>query len=214
MAVHGRAWGGSPHLGPEPWFWWEGEALLVFSKPGARKVRNLRANPSVMLALGNAEDDFDVGLIEGEAELLDRPSAKVLPAAHLDKYADQLATLGPTAAEYAATYSQVIRVAPKDFPACTVTRRRGVHGWSARRPPRSRNRRPDDRVSLAGSASPSAAGCAGSVVAGCDRRPSGRSEPNARGLGPTDSSVPGASVDERHLHDVLREEPDLQFMAP
>ena len=116
---------GSPHLVPT-WFWWDGEALLVFSKPNARKVRNLRANPSVMLALGNAEDDFDVGLIEGEAELLDRPTAKVLPVAHLDKYADQLASLGLTAAEYAATYAQVIRVAPRDF-----------LGWHGRSTPRS-----------------------------------------------------------------------------
>ena len=54
---------GQPHLVPT-WFWWDGEALLVFSKPDARKVRNLRANPSVMLALGDAEEDFDIGLIE------------------------------------------------------------------------------------------------------------------------------------------------------
>lgn len=116
---------GSPHLVPT-WFWWDGEALLVFSKPSARKVRNLRANPSVMLALGDVEDDFDIGLIEGRAELLDRPAAKVLPVAHLEKYADQLATLGLTAAEYAATYSQVIRIAPKDF-----------LGWHGRSTPRS-----------------------------------------------------------------------------
>ena len=55
---------GTPHLVPI-WFWWDGEALLVFSKPDAQKVRNLRANPSVMLALGDAEADFDVGLVEG-----------------------------------------------------------------------------------------------------------------------------------------------------
>jgi PPOX class probable F420-dependent enzyme len=116
---------GSPHLVPT-WFWWDGEALLVFSKPSARKVRNLRANPSVMLALGDAEDDFDVGLIEGRAELLDRPAAKVLPVAHVAKYADRLATLGLTDAEYAATYSQVIRIAPNDF-----------LGWHGRSTPRS-----------------------------------------------------------------------------
>ena len=45
---------GLPHLVPT-WFWWDGEALLVFSKPDAVKVRNLRANPRLMLALGNPE---------------------------------------------------------------------------------------------------------------------------------------------------------------
>ena len=105
---------GAPHLVPI-WFWWDGEALLVFSKPGAQKVRNLRANPSVRLALGDAEDDFDIGMFDGRAELLDRPTEKVLPAAHLAKYADRLAAIGLTPAEYAATYSQVIRIVPQGF---------------------------------------------------------------------------------------------------
>ena len=116
---------GDPHLVPI-WFWWDGEALLVFSKPNAQKVRNLRANPSVMLALGDAEDDFDIGLVEGRAELLDRPTEKVLPAAHLAKYADQLAAIGLTPTEYAATYSQVIRIVPQGF-----------LGWHGRSTPHS-----------------------------------------------------------------------------
>ena len=45
---------GLPHLVPT-WFWWDGEALLVFSKPNAVKVRNLRANPRLMVALGHPE---------------------------------------------------------------------------------------------------------------------------------------------------------------
>jgi PPOX class probable F420-dependent enzyme len=105
---------GGPHLVPI-WFWWDGEALLVFSKPGAQKVRNLRAHPSVMLALGDAEDDFDVGLMRGRAELLDQPTRDVLPPAHLEKYAEKLSSIGLGAEEYAATYSQVIRIVPDDF---------------------------------------------------------------------------------------------------
>jgi PPOX class probable F420-dependent enzyme len=102
---------GGPHLVPI-WFWWDGEALLVFSKPDAQKVRNLRERPSVMLALGDADDDFDVGMVEGIAELLDRPTSELLPDGHLAKYARQLAAIGLTAEEYAATYSQVIRIRP------------------------------------------------------------------------------------------------------
>ena len=102
---------GGPHLVPI-WFWWDGDALLVFSKPDAQKVRNLRERPSAMLALGDAEDDFDVAMLVGRAELLERPTSEVMPAAHLAKYARQLAAIGLTAAEYAATYSQVIRIVP------------------------------------------------------------------------------------------------------
>jgi PPOX class probable F420-dependent enzyme len=116
---------GAPHIVPI-WFWWDGEALLVFTKPDAQKVRNLRDRPSVMLALGDAADDFDVGLIEGHAELLDRTTAEVLPPTHLAKYAAQLSNLGLSAADYAATYSQVIRIVP-DRPL----------GWHGRQVPRS-----------------------------------------------------------------------------
>jgi PPOX class probable F420-dependent enzyme len=102
---------GGPHLVPI-WFWWDGDALLVFSKPDAQKVRNLRERPAVMLALGNAEADFDVAMLVGRAELLERPTSEVMPEAHLAKYARQLAAIGLTATEYAATYSQVIRIVP------------------------------------------------------------------------------------------------------
>ena len=105
---------GAPHIVPI-WFWWDGDALLVFSKPDAQKVRNLRARPAAMLALGDAEEDFDVGLIEGRAELLDRPTADVIPPAHLAKYADRMAAIGLTPAEYAETYSLVIRIVPDRY---------------------------------------------------------------------------------------------------
>ena len=105
---------GRPHLVPI-WFSWDGRELLIASKPGAQKVRNVRANPVVMLALGEPEDDFDVGLLEGRAELLDRPARDVLPRSHLAKYRDQLAGIGLSRDEFLETYSQVIRVAPTRF---------------------------------------------------------------------------------------------------
>ena len=105
---------GTPHLVPI-WFSWDGEALLIASKPHARKVANLRENPSVMLALGEPDDDFDVGMVEGMAELLDAPAAIALPASHLAKYGGQMAAIGLTADEFLRTYSQVIRIRPTRF---------------------------------------------------------------------------------------------------
>jgi PPOX class probable F420-dependent enzyme len=101
---------GAPHLVPI-WFTWDGSSLLVFSKPGAQKVRNLRANPVAMLALGEPEDDFDVALAEARVELFDTPATE-LPDAHLAKYADRMAALGLSPDEFTATYSQVIRITP------------------------------------------------------------------------------------------------------
>ena len=105
---------GSPHLVPI-WFSWDGESLLIASKPHARKVANIRAIPRVMLALGEPEEDFDVGLLEGSAEILSAPAAEILPAAHLRKYREEMAAIGLTDAEYLATYSLVVRVRPTKF---------------------------------------------------------------------------------------------------
>lgn len=101
---------GAPHLVPI-WFTWDGTSLLVFSKPGAQKVRNLRANPVAMLALGEPEDDFDVALAEARVELSDAPATE-LPEAHLVKYADRMAALGLSPEAFIATYSQVLRITP------------------------------------------------------------------------------------------------------
>jgi PPOX class probable F420-dependent enzyme len=105
---------GMPHLVPI-WFSWDGESVLIASKPHAKKVANLRANPRVMLALGEPEDDFDVGLVEGVAEIVDAPSSDVLPSTHLAKYRREMATIGLSRDEYLATYSLVIRVRPTRF---------------------------------------------------------------------------------------------------
>lgn len=105
---------GRPHLVPI-WFSWDGREILIASKPHAQKVRNLRANPVVMLALGEAEDDFDVGLLEGRAELLEAPSVAVLPSTHCAKYRSQMSAIGLSPEEFLATYSQVIRIVPTRF---------------------------------------------------------------------------------------------------
>src|SRR4051812_19297761 len=105
---------GTPHVIPI-WFSWDGESVLIASKPHAKKIANLRTNPRVMLALGEPDDDFDVGLVEGIAEILDAPAADVLPADHVAKYRDEMAAIGLSRAEYLETYSLVVRVRPTRF---------------------------------------------------------------------------------------------------
>ena len=115
---------GAPHLVPT-WFAWDGETIVIRSKPEARKVRNLRHDPRAMLALGDAEDDFDVGLLEARAAVDDEIGA-VLPPAFVAKYGDRIAALGLTPAEFAATYSATIRLTPAR-----------ALGWHGRSRPRS-----------------------------------------------------------------------------
>jgi PPOX class probable F420-dependent enzyme len=110
---------GFPHIVPI-WYVWDGEAFLIFSKPHARKVRAVRRNSRVALALGEPRDDFDVQLVEGHATVLARRAAEVLDdpsigREHARKYAAELFALGIDRAEYATTYSAVVRIVPTRF---------------------------------------------------------------------------------------------------
>ena len=90
----------------------------MFSKTEARKTRNVEVDGRVMLAIGQAEDDFDVQLVEGRAHLLPVCAADVMPALAAQlvaKYADWMASIGLTLDEFAATYRAVIRIEPTNF---------------------------------------------------------------------------------------------------
>lgn len=105
---------GHPHLVPT-WFSWDGESLWVFSKPNAVKVRNMRGDPRVTLALGDALDDFDVQLIHAVAEVPDARTVEVLPRRHWKKYGSRLAEAGISRRDYVDTYSQPIRIRPTRY---------------------------------------------------------------------------------------------------
>ena len=76
---------GRPHLAPV-WFLWEGEAILIFSKPEQQKIRNIRQNPAVTLALDTADDGEDVLVLEGVAALVDDPDLTTALPAYASKY--------------------------------------------------------------------------------------------------------------------------------
>src|SRR3954447_5655650 len=101
---------GRPHLVPV-WFWWDGAAILFFSKPAAQKVRNLRHNPQVMLALDSADEGEDIVLLEGRAELLGAGAPQSTLPEYAEKYAALMARINITAASMAAEFTRAIRVA-------------------------------------------------------------------------------------------------------
>ena len=114
---------GAPHIVPT-WFVWDGETIVIRSKPEACKVRNLQNDPRAMLALGDADEDFDVGLLEATARV--DAAVPALPEVFVAKYDDRIAALGLTPAEFAATYSATIRLTPAR-----------ALGWHGRSRPRS-----------------------------------------------------------------------------
>ena len=105
---------GRPHVVPV-WFHWDGERIVAFSKPRARKIDNLRDQPCVMLAVGTPGPDFEVELIEAIAELPARPADELMPEGFGAKYRDLLHRAGLTVQRFTEVYSQPIVLRPTRF---------------------------------------------------------------------------------------------------
>ena len=94
------------------WFLWDDGTFLVFSQPGAQKVRNLTANPKVALHLGDDGSGDDIVTVEGTAAVEpDSPRADRVEA-YLAKYLEAIEALGYEPGPFARTYSTAIRVRP------------------------------------------------------------------------------------------------------
>jgi len=94
------------------WFLWDGETFLLYSQPGAQKVRNLAANPKVALHLDDDGSGGDVVTVEGTATVEpDTPRADRV-AGYLTKYRVAIEALGYEPGPFAPTYSTAIRVRP------------------------------------------------------------------------------------------------------
>lgn len=106
---------GRPHLVPV-WFAWDGKQILIFSIPDQRKVRNLRENPHVVLALDDTKGGEDVITIEGEAELFQPgDDASMAHPAYAGKYDKEIRSQNWDVQELAKEYSQGIRVTVRRF---------------------------------------------------------------------------------------------------
>jgi len=99
-----------PHLVPV-WFLWDNnEEILIFSQPENQKIRNIRQNNNVALALEALDEGGDVVLLDGTAEILSAPSSEVAPPAFSAKYGEAIQQMGSTPENMAKEYSQVIRI--------------------------------------------------------------------------------------------------------
>jgi PPOX class probable F420-dependent enzyme len=102
---------GRPHTVPV-WFAWDGASILLFSKPDDLKVRNLRQNPAVTLALDNFGASSQPVVVEGTGALVeDAAIASMLPV-YSAKYAALAERLGIPPDTLARVYTQPIHVTP------------------------------------------------------------------------------------------------------
>jgi PPOX class probable F420-dependent enzyme len=102
-------------LTPQPrpvWFVPDGEDVLIYSQPKAAKVAHIRNHPNVALHF-NADQwgsDETVVVLTGTATLEPDSSKGPLLPAYVKKYKKDMAELGMTPEQFAATYSVPIRI--------------------------------------------------------------------------------------------------------
>jgi len=105
---------GRPYTAPV-WFLWDGNTILIFSQQQKQKIRNLRKNARVTLALDDTKQGEDVVIVEGTAALPDNPEISVMQPAYVEKYGALIQAMGWTPESMAADYSCAIRVTPTKF---------------------------------------------------------------------------------------------------
>ena len=105
---------GRPHT-VALWFLWDGQHILIFSKPKQQKIRNIRQHGQVTLALDDTKIGEDAVVVEGTAELLHDPDMSAVLAAYNEKYGALIKSYGWSLDSLMAEYSQGIRITPTKF---------------------------------------------------------------------------------------------------
>jgi PPOX class probable F420-dependent enzyme len=90
----------------------EDGTILLYSRPGTRKLRNLAANAKVSLALDVTDIGRNVVSIEGTAaQVHDQPPADRQPA-YLAKYTERIGALFDTPERFAELFAAAVVVTP------------------------------------------------------------------------------------------------------
>jgi PPOX class probable F420-dependent enzyme len=101
---------GRPQASPI-WFVWDDDRFLIYSQPGAQKLRNIEDNPWVCLHLDGGRDAGTTLIVEGQARIASGPSAD-RHEAYVEKYGAAIAGNGWTPHSFAADYSVPLDVVP------------------------------------------------------------------------------------------------------
>ena len=101
--------GGTPQPVPVWFLWDEKTGILIYSRPGMPKLRNIERNPRVSLHLDGDGKGGDIVVVLGEARVSDDPAADRIPE-YVAKYAWGLERNRWTAEEFASLYSVPIRI--------------------------------------------------------------------------------------------------------
>jgi PPOX class probable F420-dependent enzyme len=93
-------------------FFWDGAEIVVYSQPGALKVRNIAANPCVTFILQSDQYGDHMLSLEGIATPDPSRPPQDQVAAYMAKYREPLAHWGMDPAATAREFSLAIRIRP------------------------------------------------------------------------------------------------------
>jgi len=103
-----------PNGTPEPnpvWFLWDGSSIILRSQDNL-KVRNIKANPNVVLNFESGEGGGDILVFHGVAEIAADAVFEQVRDAYVTKYAEGIKRLGTTPEKMFASYSLTISIKP------------------------------------------------------------------------------------------------------
>lgn len=99
---------------PRPvWFFWNGQEVIIYSQPGAAKLRHIAANPKVSLNFNcNDVNGREVDVMAADAEPApDLPPLSQLPG-FVEKYTARIRYAGLHVPTMEAAFSSPLRVTP------------------------------------------------------------------------------------------------------
>ncbi|MDX1599900.1 MAG: TIGR03667 family PPOX class F420-dependent oxidoreductase [Anaerolineales bacterium] len=101
----------TPH--PRPlWFYWDGQQFLLYSRPGAHKLKHIEQNPNVALHFNSDFRGHNVAVFLGQAEVGPKDRSAPHSAAYIDKYRTRIAEQGGTPESFSNDFSVSIHVEP------------------------------------------------------------------------------------------------------
>jgi PPOX class probable F420-dependent enzyme len=102
---------GTPQPNPV-WFIWDGESLLTYNRPDARRIAHIRDRPRVSLNFDGNGKGGDIMVITGDARPApDAPPPDQQPA-YVDKYRDRMIRVSGSPEQFAEEYPVPIRIHP------------------------------------------------------------------------------------------------------
>lgn len=105
---------GTPQPSPV-WFFWDGESVVIYSRPNTQKLRNIAQNPTVSLSFNSDAGGGNIVVLTGTAHVDEAaPLATAIPD-YIEKYRQGIANINMTPETMAASYSTAIRVTLRDM---------------------------------------------------------------------------------------------------